>query len=99
MANDDFGTLGPQLLSIETSLATILARQAEREKLVNRLSTEINVRLDRIETNIRGNGQPGLMTRIDRIEQKDEMRGRHFWVIWPILLSTAAAAVWQWVQG
>ena len=52
-----------------------------------------------IKRALQGNGRPGLMTRLDRLEQKESVRDRHFWVIYPILASLAIGAVWALLTG
>lgn len=42
---------------------------------------EINGKLDRLDKAIRGNGHPGILLRLDRIETARANRGRLFWVL------------------
>jgi len=42
---------------------------------------QIQEKLDRLDEAIRGNGEPGLKTRIDRLERSETTRSRLLWLI------------------
>ncbi len=42
---------------------------------------EIKDKIDRLDEAIRGNGRPGLMVRIDRLEQSESKRMKLLWLI------------------
>ncbi len=50
-------------------------------------------RLDRIDRSLDGNGQPGLKTRLDRVEQHEKGRARLLW----LTLTTAIAGLGSWI--
>ena len=41
----------------------------------------INYKLDRIDKALRSNGEPGMVTRIDRLEQTDKRSGKLGWIL------------------
>lgn len=59
--------MNPETELIIATLQRIEARQSQQDE-----------RIERIDEAIRGNGHPGLNTRIDRLEQTDQMRS--FWM-------------------
>lgn len=59
--------MNPETELIIATLQRIETRQFQQDE-----------RIERIDEAIRGNGHPGLNTRIDRLEQTDQMRS--FWM-------------------
>ena len=59
----------------------------------------INRKLDRIDTAVRGNGQPGIQTRIDRLERTALVRARLLWLIAGSTTALAVGAAWNWLFG
>jgi hypothetical protein len=51
------------------------------EKICKAEFAEIKTKLDRLDEAIRGNGEPGLKTRIDRLERSEATRSRLLWLI------------------
>lgn len=45
------------------------------------------------------NGNPGVMTRIDRIEQREANRSRHLWAIWIALVTSLIGIVFSKIAG
>lgn len=41
----------------------------------------INRKLDKLDEAIRGNGHPGILMRLDRLERSEIARGRMFWIV------------------
>lgn len=42
---------------------------------------EIHRKLDNLDTAIRGNGKPGILLRLDRLEQSEARRNRLIWFV------------------
>lgn len=66
----------------ETEIVETLTRIDER---MGRMEDSLDLVVERLM----GNGEPGLMTRVDRIEQKECVRSRMFWVV----VTAMAAAI------
>jgi hypothetical protein len=68
------------------------------DDVVDRLEGKI----DKIYEFLIGDGSqasPGLLTRVDRIEQLEESRKMHRGVIYTSLMGLAAERVWHWFTG
>jgi len=59
----------------------------------------IHVKLDRMDEAIRGNGKPGLNTRLDRLEQDAKRQARLVWLIVGAAVTLAVSSAWQAVFG
>ena len=53
----------------------------------------LHKKLDTLDESIRGNGKPGINTRVDRLEQAARKRERLFWMIIGAVIS-AAVVMW-----
>jgi hypothetical protein len=60
---------------------------------------EIHTKLDRLDVAIRGNGKPGIQTRLDRLEVAHATRSRLLWIIAGATVTLAVGAVWKLVFG
>ena len=60
---------------------------------------EIHTKLDRLDTAIRGNGKPGIQTRLDRLENAEKTRSRLLWIIAGALVTLAVGATWKLIFG
>jgi len=60
---------------------------------------ELHVKLDRMDVAIRGNGKPGLNTRLDRLEQDAKRQARLIWLVVGSAVTLAASAAWHAVFG
>ena len=60
---------------------------------------ELHVKLDRMDESIRGNGKPGINTRLDRLEQDAKRQARLIWLVVGSAVTLAASAAWQAVFG
>ena len=60
---------------------------------------ELHVKLDRMDESIRGNGKPGLNTRLDRLEQDAKRQGRLIWLVVGSAVTLAVSAAWHAVVG
>ncbi len=61
--------------------------------------SEIKEKLDRLDEAIRGNGKPGIQTRLDRLETSAAARSRVLWIIAAAVLTLAVGAVWKLILG
>ena len=53
----------------------------------------IHEKLEEIDTAIRGNGKVGLVTRVDRLEQTERVRGRVMWTVVVACIGTLVTVV------
>ena len=60
---------------------------------------ELHAKLDRMDVAIRGNGKPGLNTRLDRLEQDAKRQARLIWLVVGSAVTLAASSAWQAVFG
>jgi hypothetical protein len=60
---------------------------------------ELHAKLDRMDVAIRGNGKPGLNTRLDRLEQDAKRQARLIWLVVGSAVTLAVSAAWQKVFG
>jgi len=63
----------------------------------------IHGKLDRMDEAIRGNGDPGIKTRLDRLERTELVRSKLLWLITAsavtVAISVAGSVVLQIVKG
>ena len=59
----------------------------------------IQTKLDRMDEAIRGNGKPGIQTRLDRLERTDRTRCRLIWLIAASVVTLLANALWRVIVG
>jgi len=52
---------------------------------------EIGSKLDRIDSALRGNGKPGINTRLDRLEQDAKRMGKIVWLVLGACITGAVA--------
>ena len=71
-----------------TSAATLSRREV----------IEIHAKLDRLDEAIRGNGQPGLKHRLERLEEAAASRQRLTWIVVGAFVSAGASTVMQLIQ-
>lgn len=50
-------------------------------ELCQREFSRINGKLDRIDESLRGNGKPGVNTRMDRLERNTAIQSRLMWIV------------------
>ena len=60
---------------------------------------ELHTKLDRMDVAIRGNGKPGLNTRLDRLEQDAKRQGRLIWLVVGSAVTLAASSAWHAILG
>ena len=59
----------------------------------------IHTKLDRMDEAIRGNGKPGIQTRLDRLEVAGAARARLLWLIIGAAVTLAVAGLWKLLFG
>jgi len=57
----------------------------------------IRAKLDRIDEAIRGNGKPGIVLRLDRLEQDARFYSRLVWVVIGSVATAFASVIVSWV--
>jgi len=63
------------------------------ENICKQEFAEIKAKLDRLDEAIRGNGEVGLKTRIDRLERSDLIRSKLLWLITASAITGAVSLV------
>jgi len=59
----------------------------------------IHEKLDRLDEAIRGNGKPGILIRLDRLEQDAKRQARLIWLLLGALFTGLASALVVWITG
>jgi hypothetical protein len=59
---------------------------------------EIKAKLDKLDEAIRGNGKPGIHSRLERLELAEAIRSKLLWIITAATVTGAVALVWRLVQ-
>ncbi len=59
----------------------------------------IHDKLDRLDEAIRGNGRPGIMIRLDRLEQGAKRQAKLVWLIVGATVVAAISSIFQWIAG
>ena len=52
-------------------------------------------KLDRIDAMLRGNGGPGVLVRVDRLELRDRMRSKALWLVSSIAVTLIVLLSWE----
>lgn len=63
-----------------------------------RLEVEFNricEKLDRIDSLLRGNGGPGVLVRIERLELRDRIRSKALWLMSSLVLTLLVLLSWE----
>lgn len=58
----------------------------------------IHEKLDRLDVAIRGNGKPGILIRLDRLEQDAKRQARLIWLLLGALFTGLASALAVWIS-
>jgi len=74
-------------------------QRAVREHLQGRVRGAARRKLDRLDDAVRGNGQPGIQVRLDRLESADRSRSKLLWILVGAAVTLAASSIWQKVFG
>lgn len=67
----------------------IVAEQAAQGVKINNIETTCK----EIKECLLGNGKPGLVVRTDRLEQKDQIRAKMFWILFTATLGVVVKTV------
>ena len=59
----------------------------------------IHGKLDRLDEAIRGNSRPGLVVRLDRLEQDAKRQGKLIWLLLGALATGLTSAAVMWIAG
>ena len=59
----------------------------------------IEAKLDRLDEAIRGNGKPGILIRLDRLEQDAKRQAKLVWLIVGATVVAAVSGIVQWIAG
>jgi hypothetical protein len=59
----------------------------------------IHEKLDRLDVAIRGNGKPGILIRLDRLEQDARRQSKLIWLIVGAAVTALASGITGWVAG
>jgi len=59
----------------------------------------IHRKLDRLDEAIRGNGKPGILIRLDRLEQDAKRQAKLTWLILGAVITALASGVVAWIAG
>ena len=68
------------------------------EQCQNQLES-IHRKLDRLDEAIRGNGKPGILIRLDRLEQDAKRQAKLIWLIVGAVITALASGIVAWVAG
>jgi hypothetical protein len=55
----------------------------------------LSLKLDRLDEAIRGNGKPGILRRLDRLEALEAIRSRLTWLVVGAAVTLGATAAWN----
>jgi hypothetical protein len=56
-------------------------------------------KIDKLDVAIRGNGKPGILIRLDRLEQSAKTQAKLIWLLLGALGTCAATAIAMWIVG
>ena len=60
---------------------------------------ETHRKLDRLDEAVRGNGRPGILLRLDRLEQDAKRQSKLIWLILGGVVTALASGIVAWVTG
>ena len=60
---------------------------------------EIHRKLDRLDEAVRGNGRPGILIRLDRLEQDAKRQAKLIWLIMGAVATGLSSAIVIWIAG
>lgn len=66
---------------------------------IQRQFEAIHEKLDRLDEAIRGNGKPGILIRLDRLEQDARRQNRLIWLIVGAVVTALASGIANWIAG
>ena len=59
----------------------------------------LHEKFDRLDEAIRGNGKPGILIRLDRLEQDAKRQGKLVWLMLGAIAASLATALTTWIIG
>ena len=59
----------------------------------------IHRKLDKLDEAVRGNGKPGILIRLDRLEQDARRQAKLIWLVVGAALTALASALAAWIAG
>jgi len=59
----------------------------------------IHKKLDRLDEAVRGNGKPGILVRLDRLEQDARRQGQLLWLLIGAAITVLTSLVITWIRG
>ena len=59
----------------------------------------IHTKLDRLDEAVRGNGKPGILIRLDRLEQDAKRQSKLVWLIVGAAVVAATSGAIAWIAG
>jgi len=59
----------------------------------------LHLKLDRLDEAIRGNGKPGILIRLDRLEQDAKRQSKLIWLILGAVATGLTTALVMWMGG
>ena len=59
----------------------------------------LHEKLDRLDEAIRGNSRPGLVVRLDRLEQDAKRQGKLIWLLLGAVTTGLTSAAVMWIAG
>lgn len=66
---------------------------------IQRQFEAIHEKLDRLDEAIRGNGKPGILIRLDRLEQDAKRQSRLIWLIVGAVITATTSGIVGWIAG
>ena len=69
------------------------------EKICKGEFEEIHKKLDKIDVSLRGNGKPGIITRLDRLEQTKNLFSKVFWIVLGVAGTVISKLIYNQITG
>lgn len=76
--------------SVNEVQAKILAQQAKQGQQIETIEATTAA----IKTSLLGNGKPGIIVRLDRVEQRHRFVSRIVWLLVGVLIAAGANHIW-----
>ena len=78
MSEENYRKLSEQLTELRKDMDSRFERL---ESKIDGVKSHLEVKLDKIDEDIRGNGKDGISIRLDRLENSKKLASRWFWFI------------------
>jgi len=76
-----------------------MSSDSQQSDPIRRQFEAIHEKLDRLDVAIRGNGKPGILIRLDRLEQDAKRQSRLIWLIVGAVVTALASGIANWIAG